>query len=395
MLKARQNHPTLHDHLSPKNKPKRILALDGGGVRGLMTLQMLKHIHGILAPRHRHMKDFHLCDYFDLIAGTSTGAIIAACLAIRKPIEEITRLYEEIIHTIFRSRWYTLGGALIPKFSNKPLENALKLTLGEDIKLGGPEIRTGLLLMTKRFDTTSPWPITNNPKGTFYEHVTGQKWIANSHFPLWKVVRASTAAPSFFKSEKIEVDRIEKEDETLIESGIFLDGGVSPHNNPALMAFLVATLDGFKLQWKASSESLFLVSLGTGRANPERKPSKWSGKQAVEALISLMDDCSVLNEIILQGISQSTTAREIDSEMGDLKNDLICGKPVLSYVRYDVEFNSDWMHKNLDMRLDEKKLKKVEKMDRTDTKKELVGIGVQASRKLIHASHFPKQFDLK
>ena len=52
--------PTLHDHLSPKNKPKRILALDGGGVRGLMTLQMLKHIHGILAPRHRHMKDFHL-----------------------------------------------------------------------------------------------------------------------------------------------------------------------------------------------------------------------------------------------------------------------------------------------------------------------------------------------
>ena len=61
--------------------PKRILALDGGGIRGALTLGCLERIEAILRQRHRR-PDLRLCEYFDLIGGTSTGAIIAAALAI-------------------------------------------------------------------------------------------------------------------------------------------------------------------------------------------------------------------------------------------------------------------------------------------------------------------------
>jgi hypothetical protein len=72
--------------------PKRILALDGGGVRGILTLGFLKEIERILAERHGNDPHFRLCDYFDLIAGTSTGSIIAASLAQGKTVAEVIEL---------------------------------------------------------------------------------------------------------------------------------------------------------------------------------------------------------------------------------------------------------------------------------------------------------------
>ncbi len=61
--------------------PKRILSLDGGGLRGILSLAMLLKVESILRQRHGNNNQFRLCHYFDLIAGTSTGAIIAAGLA--------------------------------------------------------------------------------------------------------------------------------------------------------------------------------------------------------------------------------------------------------------------------------------------------------------------------
>ena len=72
---------SLEQHLDPSVTPKRILSLDGGGIRGVITLQFLEKIETILRKRHGDNPDFRLCHYFDLIGGTSTGAIIAAGLA--------------------------------------------------------------------------------------------------------------------------------------------------------------------------------------------------------------------------------------------------------------------------------------------------------------------------
>ena len=68
--------------------PKRILALDGGGLRGIVSLAFLKRIEALLKERHGDDPDFRLCHYFDLIAGTSTGAIIAAGLAVGMSVDD-------------------------------------------------------------------------------------------------------------------------------------------------------------------------------------------------------------------------------------------------------------------------------------------------------------------
>jgi uncharacterized protein len=69
-------------------RPCRILSLDGGGAKGFYTLGVLKGIEGMLGGDR-------LCDRFDLIFGTSTGSIIAALIALGRPIDEIHGLYKE------------------------------------------------------------------------------------------------------------------------------------------------------------------------------------------------------------------------------------------------------------------------------------------------------------
>src|SRR6516165_5468156 len=71
---------TGEQHLAADGAPKRILALDGGGLRGILSPALLQEIEDILRQRHGGDAGFRLCHYFDLIAGTSTGAIIAATL---------------------------------------------------------------------------------------------------------------------------------------------------------------------------------------------------------------------------------------------------------------------------------------------------------------------------
>ena len=93
--------PTLEQHLTPGH-PKRILALDGGGVRGALTLSYLARIESLLRARYGD-SDLRLCDYFDLIGGTSTGAIIATGLAIGKTVAELQDLYRRLAIGIFHA----------------------------------------------------------------------------------------------------------------------------------------------------------------------------------------------------------------------------------------------------------------------------------------------------
>src|SRR5688500_4559984 len=86
--------------------PKRILALDGGGIRGALTLGYLEKLEDILRARHNNSK-LLLSDYFDLIGGTSTGAIIAAALATGKEVSDIKALYSRLGEGVFRmNKWW-------------------------------------------------------------------------------------------------------------------------------------------------------------------------------------------------------------------------------------------------------------------------------------------------
>ena len=84
--------------------PKRILSLDGGGIRGVLTLQYLARIESILGERSPDPGAFRLSDYFDLIGGTSTGSIIATGLALGFPLRDCRSLHERSRPPFSRSR---------------------------------------------------------------------------------------------------------------------------------------------------------------------------------------------------------------------------------------------------------------------------------------------------
>jgi patatin-like phospholipase/acyl hydrolase len=69
--------------------PKRILALDGGGIRGMMTVEVLAEIEALLRRKLARGAEFVLADCFDFVAGTSTGAIIAACVSTGMKVSDI------------------------------------------------------------------------------------------------------------------------------------------------------------------------------------------------------------------------------------------------------------------------------------------------------------------
>src|SRR6185295_3149055 len=111
---------TKQQHLDRAKAPKRILALDGGGIRGILTLEYLGVIENMLRKRSGR-NDFLLCDYFDLIGGTSTGSIIAAALACGMAVDELRQLYHQIGASAFRGAPWRKG-FLVPKYPSEPVQ---------------------------------------------------------------------------------------------------------------------------------------------------------------------------------------------------------------------------------------------------------------------------------
>lgn len=327
---------TLSQHLNPTTGPKRILSLDGGGIRGALTLGYLKKIETILREKESN-PNLLLCDYFDLIGGTSTGSIIAAALAIGMEVDEIKDHYMELGGKIFGDKrnwwkpWETLE-YLKAGYDHKKLERNLKKVLGE-ITLESDKIRTGLCIVAKRADTNSTWPLINHPEGRFFNSDVGR----NKDILLWKAVRASTAAPTYFAPQMIDVGNGEQ--------AAFVDGGVSTANNPALTLLMVATLKGFPFHWPMGENELSIVSVGTGYSEFTKHigeiQKSWLMSWAKSIPDMLMQDSSWQNQIILQWLSNSKTAHEIDMEVGDMKDDYIGGKAHLNYLRYNFAITRD------------------------------------------------------
>lgn len=374
-------------HLDPAIGPKRILALDGGGLRGVLTLGMLREIEALLRAQHADDPDFRLCHYFDLIAGTSTGAIIAAALSLGMTVDEVHGHYLDLGKFVFKRsllRW----GALRAKFDGDKVRQALLGVLGER-RLDSTDFRTGLLVVTKRLDTGSTWAITNNPKARYFKAGTQATTIPNAEYPLWQVVRASTAAPYFFDPETMHIGR--GADGLKAVTGDFVDGGVSPSNNPSLQALMVATMDGYRFGWQTGEQNLLVVSVGTGKADPAAGHANIiEGTAALHAVLSLkalMEDCADQVETVMQWLSNSPTARSIDREMGKAQPPL-GGQTMCSYLRYNVLLEPKWCMDQLGESLTAKALKTLEVMDEPDNIPELDRIGRLAGKKLVKAAHF-------
>ena len=379
----------LKEHLQNDNRPKRILALDGGGLRGILSLSILQKIEEILRNRHGDDDNFRLCHYFDLISGTSTGAIIAAMIAIGWPVEQIIKKYMSLGKSVFKKSLFRQG-LLRAKYDEVKLIDELKSVFGKETRLSSPEVLTGLLIMTKRLDTGSPWPISNNPRGKYFASRPGGI-IGNSDYPLWKVVRASTAAPAYFDPETITIEKLKGHKTT---TGLFVDGGVSPFNNPALQAYMYATVSGYGIGWPSGDEKLLLVSVGTGAPDPNIENSIITAKQALKALLSLMNDCATFQETMLQWMSSSPTARNIDRELGDLNLDLIAGVPLMSYLRYNVDLSEKNVRELYPEFNDRERIKSLSAMDAPGNMALLQKLGALAATRDVKEADFPPVFDL-
>jgi patatin-like phospholipase/acyl hydrolase len=373
---------TLEQHLDPKTGPKRILSLDGGGIRGALTLGYLKKIETHL--QERNGKDYLLSDHFDLIGGTSTGSIIAAALATGKSVDEIIALYMDLGGKIFgkkRTWWNPLETwrFLKAEYDYIVLENCLKDAFGS-ITLGSDEIKTGLCIVAKRADTNSVWPLINHPKGKFYDTSVGK----NKNILLWEAVRASSAAPTYFAPQMIDVGNGQR--------AAFVDGGVSMANNPALTLLMVATLKGYPFGWEMGEDKLTVVSIGTGYSVFKKQTGEieeaWMKTWAQNVPDMLMQDASWQNQILLQWLSNSNTAHHIDMEIESLKDDYIGGKPLIKYLRYNFPITVNELNGlNLGQTFNDTDVESLVEMSNSENRHLLYKIGEAASSSVLE-SHF-------
>jgi uncharacterized protein len=379
--------PSLRDSHLFGAGPKRVLALDGGGVRGIISLAFLERIETLFRARSGN-SDFHICDHFDLIGGTSTGSFIATGLAFGHSVAHLIELYLTLSRNGFqRRRW--LSGILAPKFRTEPFVTAIRRQFGAET-LGSEKLLCGLAIVAKRLDTGSVWLFHNNPRGRFFgSEGNDTDAVPNRDLLLANLIRASTAAPTYFAPEFIEVARGIK--------GAFVDGGVSPHDNPALLLLMLATLSGYGFRWPLGADRLTLVSIGTG--SPAQRPLAKSVSRlpaallAVMALESMMQDCNRLNQALLQWIGTSPTLWPIDSEVGNLAADQVGEKPLLHYLRYDAPLSETWLETNLGLHLTPNELAALDALDRPELAPRLLEIGRRAAENQVFAEHFPAGFD--
>jgi hypothetical protein len=368
--------------------PKRILSLDGGGIRGVITLAFLERLEQILARRTGMGDAFRLGDYFDLVGGTSVGSLIAAGLVLRYPTGRLIELFEELGGTVFKAPFFRTG-LLGAKFPLEPLRKILRRELG-DLTLGSERICTGLAIVAKRLDTGSVWLMHNNPHGKFFgPDRDDPSHIPNRDYPLHQVVRASMAAPTFFDPEQVEIVRGLR--------GFFIDGAVSPYANPALKLFMLATIRGYGFEWAVGPDRMMLVSVGTG-ARPGRFTSAElrripSGLMAVEALMAMMEDCNWHTQAILQWLGQGSAHWDIDAEVGTLDAAVLNGRKLLSYARFNVVLETEWLARELGCTATEKELAELRRMDRPKNVPRLLEIARLAAARQVTEDSVPAAFD--
>lgn len=292
-------------------QPRRILALDGGGIRCLIGIEVLLAMEEALAQRHGD-PDYRLYRHFDLVAGTSGGAIVGAAVALGLPMREIRDFVVANARNMFRpAAWYRMHKAL---YDPSHLEQNMKDWFGADTRLGSDRLRTQLLLVMRNFSTDSPWLVSNNPNAPYNDRTRDD---CNLDLKLWQLARASSAAPGYYAPETIIFGR-----ERPYEF-IFVDGGLTGFLNPAFKAFQYATTGPYGLNWSTGEDRLTLVSVGAGDGRFKRVGVRAGDVHIMRAARAFPD--AMLNatireqDLLCRTFGRCLTGDPIDREVGDLK----------------------------------------------------------------------------
>ncbi len=359
---------------------KRILTLDGGGVRGALTIAFLEKLEAEIGAIEG--RPTRLGEWFDLIGGTSTGAILATGLALGYRAGELKDFYHRLGPKIFkRSRLRVLGWQ--SKFDFKPLMNELQSIIGART-LDSEDLLTGLCVVLKRFDTGSAWMVMNNPRSVYWETPPDSAFVGNRHMPIANLVRASTAAPGFFDPQLIEIIKGEP-------PGAFVDGGLTPHNNPALLVLMAALLPAYGLKWALGPDKLTIVSVGTGSFRStmaSRAATRLTALGlALRSLAGMIHESEQLVMTLMTYLGQSPVAWPINSEIGDLGPLDPPGGPLFRFLRYDVKLETAWLRDQLGETVSDVELDRLRQMDDPAIMPTLDALGRKAAQTQVRREH--------
>jgi uncharacterized protein len=356
--------------------PKKMLAIDGGGLRGVMSLQILARMEQMLQDVQKR-PSLVLADEFDYIAGTSTGAIIAAGLALGKTVKELDGLYQSLGPALFKKRSLPMKAWSL--YSDGALKRELQTIFGERT-FGDDDLKSLLLCVLQNSSTDSPWPLSNCTKAKYNDP---ERDDCNLNIPLWQVVRASTAAPIFFPPEEVTLGP---------RTFVFQDGGVTTYNNPAYIQYVMATEPEYGLCWPAGDDNLLSVSIGTGLSAAAR-PGLTRGRvnvvhNATHLIGYLMNSASVEQDRLCRFIGTCRHGDEIDREVKAILGHARPQPPRhpgrFSYVRYNADISQDGLSK---MGLGHIDSAKVRKLDAVDGMNDLRTIGQHAAQQ-VDINHF-------
>jgi hypothetical protein len=371
-----------------RSGPRRLLALDGGGIRGALTLEVLAEIERQLRELRGAGPEFRLCDFFDYVGGTSTGAILAAGLARGMSVAELLDFYVSVGPQMFDraaiwNRWKHLYDA-------DPLQRKLQEVFGATTDLFPESLRCLLLVVTRNSTTDSPWPISSNPEARYNRR---DRPDCNLRIPLWRLVRASTAAPVYFPPEVIEWDPKDP-----AKAFVFVDGGITPYNNPALLLYRMATLPEYRLGWPSGEDRLMLVSVGTGSApllgTTAADPESHLLATGKGVLGALMNGAEIEQDVNCRVFGRCVYGHSIDRELGDLVPREADGTPVplerdlgraFLYARYQQELTAKGLAELGLAGIDPAKVQALDAVDRID---DLRAIGRAAAERHVQMTDF-------
>jgi patatin-like phospholipase/acyl hydrolase len=360
-----------------RGETRKLLALDGGGIRGLISIEVLARLEEEL--RGDRGEDFALAEAFDYVAGTSTGAILATCVALGMRVEEIRDFYMDSGPAMFsKAKLRELANS---KYGSRKLIDQLKNVLAEET-LGSEKLRTLLMMVMRNASTDSPWPISNNPRAHYNDRERTKKGKScNLDIPLWQLVRASTAAPTYFPPELIDAGAA--------KPFVMVDGGVTTYNNPAFLLFLMATTEAYRLCWPTGVERMMVVSIGTGtnpHANADLSPRQMNLLFNASSIPSALM-FAALNEqdMLCRVFGECRHGARLDREIGTLIGAKGPADPKLfAYVRYNAELTPEWLATEGLADIDPKN---VQRMDSTAHMKQLARVGERVAEQ-VDAEHF-------
>lgn len=266
-----------------------ILALDGGGLRGAFSAHLLTRIEDEFAVS--------VSSRFDLVAGTSTGSILAAAIVLQRPLSAVEDIYADHGPAIFLGRWWSAGGKLASKYDAVRLKSVLEGELGATL-LG--DIRRPALLI--------PAADIGNGQVHVFKSQYNKEFVRDKGVRVADAVLSSCSAPTFFAPHVVG-------DYRLVDGGIWA-------NNPTL----VAAIDAIR-RFGVEAARIRILSIGTGAERftyPRGRGllsrawgflTGWQRGKLIELMLSLQSQASTNMATLLLGKDHILRLNFFDSRL--------------------------------------------------------------------------------